>query len=65
MGVDIVMLMTIRANISDRVCTTGTHLSCSVLGVLGVLGVRVVTVIDSSGGCGLSTSTLRAVGDIC
>ena len=55
------MLTMIRANVSDRVCTTGTHLSCS---VLGVLGVRVVTVIDSNGGYGLSTSMLGAVGDI-
>ena len=55
------MLTTIRANVDDRVCTTGTHLSC---GVLGVLEVRVVTVIDISGGGGLSTSTLGAVGVI-
>ena len=55
------MLTTIRANVSDRVCTTGTHLSC---GVLGVLEVRVVAVIDISGGGGLSTSTLGAVGVI-
>ena len=54
------MLTMIWANVSDRVCTAGTHLSC---GVLGVLGVRVVTVIDISGG-GLSTSTLGAVGII-
>ena len=58
-GVDVVTLTTIRENVSDKVCTTGTHLSCGVLGVL-----RVVTVIDSSGGGGLSTSTLGAVGDI-
>ena len=58
-GVDIVTLTTIWKNISDKVCTMGTHLSCGVLGVL-----RVVTVIDSSGGGGLSTSTLGAVGDI-
>ena len=56
-GVDVVMLTTIQANVSDRVCTTGTHLSC---GVLGVLEVRVVAVIDISGGGGLSTSTLGA-----
>ena len=55
------MLTTIRAKVSDRVCTAGTHLSC---GVLGVLGVRVVTVIDINGGGGLSTSTLGAVGVI-
>ena len=30
-GVDVVMLTTIQVNISDRVCMTGTHLSCSVL----------------------------------
>ena len=30
-GVDIVMLTTIRVNVSDRVCTMGTHLLCSVL----------------------------------
>ena len=55
------MLTTIWANVSDRVCMAGTHLLC---GVLGVLGVRVVTVINISGGGGLSTSTLGAVGVI-
>ena len=58
-GMDVMTSTTIQANVSDEVCTTGTHLSCDVLGVL-----RVVAVIDSSGGSGLSTSTLGAVGVI-
>ena len=58
-GVDVMTSTMIQANVSDEVCTTGTHLLCDVLGVL-----RVVTVIDSSGGSGLSTSMLGAVGVI-
>ena len=58
-GMDVMTSTMIQANISDEVCTVGTHLSCNVLGVL-----RVVAVIDSSGGSGLSTLMLGAVGVI-